>query len=232
MATAGWFLAPDPHAEPNEPSEPAHGADTDTPEPRPDTSPGVWVFETGPRGNQPTFVLLVEPDGAGGALNFTVMNRATYPNWDASPYVALVPAVPYGIFCQSEPCIQPEAPWISTPIGSEANFGVDGYNATRLTVYAFDNQGGLIASNANASEIARFALSPAVTSLYNPGNVTWYFGVHPIPPNMTVPPSLGTARAGLYDQLRGLPVGGIASVYQETDRVFVTVRIDELVRAP
>lgn len=114
--------------------------------------------------------------------------------------------------------------------------GVDGHNATRITVHVFDETGLLAATNADANETARLAGASHPQRL--PGGV-WYVGANSTAPNGTQPvPALARP---LFQELKplmqGLPVGGVASVRSDAyaslyGTLYVTVRIDGLVQAP
>ena len=147
-------------------------------------------------------------------------------------------------------CLGPGIARYSLPLGGASNggsvlvavapdgprLGQDGYNATRVTLHAFNEAGELIASNGNASEQARLGGGHSPQQL--PSGV-WYLGA-----NSTVPPGTqplpATARTFL-PQLRGLltglPVGGVATTQTDALRAFygtlyVTAQVDELVHAP
>lgn len=114
--------------------------------------------------------------------------------------------------------------------------GVDGYNGTRITVHVFDETGLLAATNAPENETYLFDGGSHPQQL--PGGV-WYVGANATAPNGTQPIP-ATARP-LFQQLlplmRGLPVGGVASVRSDAyasvyGPLYVTVRIDGLAYAP
>ena len=115
-------------------------------------------------------------------------------------------------------------------------FGLEGYNATRVTVHVFDGDGELVASNGNASEKARLTGKFAPNDL--PGG-TWYLGDNATAPDGTR--HLPAAARALLPQLRallvGLPEGGVATTHTDAlsgayGRLYVTARIDQLVHAP
>lgn len=110
----------------------------------------------------------------------------------------------------------------------------EGYNATKVTAYIFDEAGELLASNAN--DTARFDLHDDFIRL---PSVAWYLGDNDTAPaGTTFLPGLA---APLVEKVRpeldGLPVGGVASTRSNAyvnyyGSLFVTVRIDALVHAP
>jgi hypothetical protein len=110
----------------------------------------------------------------------------------------------------------------------------EGYNATKVTAYIFDEEGLLLASNAN--DTARFELHGDFIRL---PSAAWYLGDNgTAPPGTTFLPGLAKP---LVDKVRpeldGLPVGGVASTRSNAyvnyyGSLFVTVRIDSLVHAP
>lgn len=117
-----------------------------------------------------------------------------------------------------------------------ATFGVDGYNATRVTVHAFDSDGNLVLSNGDPAEVDRLThgLSPDALP-----TGTWYLGANATAPAGTQHPP---AYAGfLVDQVRpsitGQPEGFVTSFHTDAlatfyGRLYVTLRIDDLVHAP
>lgn len=115
-------------------------------------------------------------------------------------------------------------------------FGVDGYNATRLTVHVFDAAGELIASNAGPSEQAR------LTGTYAPEQLPsglYYLGADATPPPGTEPlPRAARLLVGeMRPLLQGLPVGGVASTSSDAlqalyGRLYITAQVDELAPAP
>jgi hypothetical protein len=112
--------------------------------------------------------------------------------------------------------------------------GLNGYNATRATIYVFDERGLLAATNDEHGNWSRFAGSPTTME-----SAVWYIGANSTAPNGTEkPPSFA---APLVQKLRplmeGLPVGGVTSTQSNAyvslyGTLFITIRIDELVYAP
>ncbi|MHB1261388.1 MAG: hypothetical protein ACYC2H_06700 [Thermoplasmatota archaeon] len=112
--------------------------------------------------------------------------------------------------------------------------GMDGYNATRATIYVFDERGLLAATNDAKENWTRFAGAPTTME-----SAVWYIGANSTTPNGTEkPPSFA---APLVQKLRplmeGLPVGGVASTQSNAyvslyGTLFITARIDELAYAP
>ncbi|MEA3136554.1 MAG: hypothetical protein QOC71_835 [Thermoplasmata archaeon] len=112
--------------------------------------------------------------------------------------------------------------------------GIDGYNATRATIYVFDERGLLAATNDAPANHTRFPGSPTTMD-----SATWYIGGNATAPNGTQkPPSFA---APLVQKLRplmeGLPVGGVASTQSNAyvslyGTLFITIRIDSLSYAP
>ena len=112
--------------------------------------------------------------------------------------------------------------------------GRDGYNATRATIYVFDERGLLAATNDAPGNWSRFSGSPTTM-----GSAVWYIGGNGTAPNGTEkPPSFA---APLVQKLRplmeGLPAGGVASTQSNAyvslyGTLFLTIRVDELVYAP
>jgi hypothetical protein len=114
--------------------------------------------------------------------------------------------------------------------------GVDGFNGTRITVHVFDETGLLAATNAPANQTAAFGGGSRPEQL--PGGV-WYVGANATAPNGTqpIPPLARPLFGQLLPMMRGLPVGGVASVRSDAyaslyGTLYVTVRIDGLVAAP
>ena len=110
----------------------------------------------------------------------------------------------------------------------------DGYNATRVTAYVFDEAGLLLASNAN--DTARFSKHGDYARL---PATAWYLGANGTAPDGTS--HLPGFAKPLVDRVRpeldGLPVGGVATVRSNAyvslyGTLFVTVRVDQLVHAP
>lgn len=113
-------------------------------------------------------------------------------------------------------------------------FGVDGYNATRATVYVFDARGLLLFTNDAPGNWSEFQGPPTEFAAE-----VWYLGEKGSAPNGTKPvPSFARS---LLPQLRpaltGTPVGAVVSAQSNAyasfyGTVFITARIDELVYAP
>ena len=120
--------------------------------------------------------------------------------------------------------------------GPGPRFGMDGYNATRVTAYIFDEHGVLVASNADASNRSRFADGGDAQDL---PDTVWYLGANESAPAGTeVLPAWGQAIASrLVPSLQGQPVGGVATTSSNAlvalyGTLFITVQVDELVQAP
>ena len=112
--------------------------------------------------------------------------------------------------------------------------GRDGYNATRATIYVFDERGLLAATNDAEGNWSRFAGAP--TTMEPAG---WYIGKNATAPAGTAPvPSFASPLLQrLRPQLEGLPVGGVATTQSNAyvslyRTLFITARIDALVYAP
>jgi hypothetical protein len=112
--------------------------------------------------------------------------------------------------------------------------GLGGYNATRATVYVFDERGLLAATNDDEGNWSRF---PGAPTTMDPA--TWYIGANATAPNGTQhPPEFAKP---LVEKLRplmeGLPVGGVATTRSNAyvsylGTLFITLRVDALVYAP
>ncbi|MFA5944643.1 MAG: hypothetical protein WC876_09280 [Candidatus Thermoplasmatota archaeon] len=112
--------------------------------------------------------------------------------------------------------------------------GSDGYNATRATIYVFDERGLLAATNDAEGNWSRFAGAPTTMQ-----PAVWYIGANATAPNGTEP--LPSFAVPLVQKLRplmeGLPVGGVATTQSNAyvnfyGTLFITARIDALVYAP
>lgn len=124
---------------------------------------------------------------------------------------------------------------VSLPAGTEGpRLGLDGYNATRATLYVFDSRGLLAATNDEPGNWSRF---PGAPTTMDPA--VWYFGANATAPNGTQ--KVPSFAAPLVQQMRplmeGLPVGGVASAHSNAyvslyGTLFITLRVDEVVYAP
>jgi len=117
--------------------------------------------------------------------------------------------------------------------GNGTVFGRGGHNATEVTLYVFDGDGELVASNAGATGRDRFRLyGDFVTVSDRP----WYLGSGPVPDGMRVPEGyVGFARSHLV----GMPVGAVATAHVPTHEydwltgpLWVMVRVDAVLAAP
>ncbi len=113
------------------------------------------------------------------------------------------------------------------------HFGVDGYNATDVTVMVFDEKGELLASNAGATSRNRYHLYGDFVTL---SSRTWYLGDGPTPPGMRVPDGY---EASAHRQLDGLPEGALAYLPvggHEYDwlvgPIWITVHVESVTHAP
>jgi hypothetical protein len=112
--------------------------------------------------------------------------------------------------------------------------GLDGYNATRATIYVFDERGLLAATNDEQGNWSRFPGAPTTME-----SAVWYIGANATAPNGTKhPPEFARP---LVERLRplmeGLPVDGVATTRSNAyvaylGTLFITLRVDELVYAP
>ncbi len=108
-------------------------------------------------------------------------------------------------------------------------FGEGGRNATVVTIFVFNEQGELLASNAGATSRNRYHLYGDFVTL---SSRPWYLGEGPTPQGMRVPDGYESfARKGLA----GLPVGATAHALVERHEydwlvgsIWVLVQIDEL----
>lgn len=114
----------------------------------------------------------------------------------------------------------------SAPVEAR-RFGLDGHNATSVTLYVFDAEGQLVASSAGATDRNRYRLyGDFVTVSQRP----WYLGDGAVPEGMRVPEGyVAFAR----ERLLGVPEGGTAWVAMWaheydwlTGPLWVTARID------
>lgn len=119
-------------------------------------------------------------------------------------------------------------------------FGVDGHNATRLTVYVFNDDDEVLAANAALSELNRFNVSDSLVAL---PDRPWYLGENGTTPAGTqrLPPEFRELGEQARTVLEGRPVGAVASArLAEADYrlgwllgdLWLTVQVDELVHAP
>lgn len=118
----------------------------------------------------------------------------------------------------------------------EPRLGAAGFNATRVTVHAFDAAGELVLSNGNASAIAR--LAPRFSPTMLPQG-TWYVGANATPPAGTqrLPALADAFLVDVWPLLQGLPEGGQATMATDAlatyyGPLWLTLRIDALVHAP
>lgn len=150
---------------------------------------------------------------------------ATATVGEGTPRVGFVD-VPAGCRVPGFAAVAVEAPEAPTGLFNASRHGV------RLTVFVFDADGLLLASNAPAAEQEPFPAHPDKRSVQLE-NRTWHVGRGPTPDGMaSLPVAIGTAR----DALEGLPVGGVASaaVHEHPYRhlvgpLYVTVQIDVIV---
>lgn len=111
----------------------------------------------------------------------------------------------FQIVCIRGPCPQPEAPWNTRLPADQIRF--DAANDTlRLSLYAFNADGELLASNARAVDLELFDLYADYIPL---SNVRWYLGDGNVSGAQSLPFGSDFAAAALD----GLPVGGIATVH-------------------
>jgi hypothetical protein len=215
------------------------------------TGPGpalLTPFEWGTAIDQATLdFLLVAPRGRAPAeaeLNQSGLSFAQALAWrtpNLAVYETQVSACPQAPPGQAVSCDPAWAfgPWplpkaTGLPNGTRPLLGIDGYNATRATIYVFNEQGLLAATNDAQENWTRFAGSPTTMD-----PAVWYIGANATAPNGTSkPPSFA---APLVQKLRplieGLPVGGVATTSSNAyvglyGTLFITARIDELVYAP
>jgi len=214
----------------------AGGKDGGSAEEEPDL---VWVFEEGPVAvDGPHAVLAIAPKGNGPGAEVPETEGGERPDigWETD-FVGMAEADFHTLQCVRAPCPQPEGPWVLRQADEGAHqFGLEGYNATRLTFYAFNTEGQVLASNAPDGELARFELSEDFAAV---PNVAWYLGTaQEAPEGTTKPPA--SIRALLSEArplLEGLPEGGVASAATDEyewlyGTLYLTVRIDALVYAP
>lgn len=114
--------------------------------------------------------------------------------------------------------------------------GVDGYNATRVTVHVLDAEGELVFSNGNASDQERLVRN--LTPQQLPAGV-WYLGDNATAPAGTakLPLAAQAFLGGYRDQLQGLDEGAVLTVQTDALKtwygpLWITLRIEELVFAP
>jgi hypothetical protein len=241
LVTAGglWMVAPGESAH--------HAPDSDhgLTVPAATTSPAPAVLLPFPGAhafaNQPTTFLVLAPRGAAAAL--AEVNRSTGPlgefSWQ-SDRVALyrVAGAPYPCCAEHPDAGEGPLPLVTVldPEGPGPRLLQDGYNATRVTAFVFDEAGLLLASNAPGVDLLRYPLHGDFIRL---PTVAWYLGGNGTAPNGTV--ALPGFAKPLLDrvlpQLDGLPEGGVATARSNAyvslfGTLFVTVRIDALVLAP
>jgi hypothetical protein len=200
----------------------------------------------GQAGGSTTFLALA-PRGNGSALHQVAQqspNQTTEPFDWYSPHVAFV-TLPN----DAASCIR-VAGQVACPADAYARSFLaagaapdegprllqEGYNATRVTAYVFDEAGLLLASNAPGTELLSYPLHGDFVRL---PTVAWYLGGNGTAPNGTV--ALPGFAKPLLDRvlphLTGLPEGGVATARSNAyvslfGTLFVTVRIDALVHAP
>lgn len=113
-------------------------------------------------------------------------------------------------------------------------FGVDGYNATKATVYVFDARGLLLFTSDSEGNWSRFQGPPTPFDAE-----LWYLGANGTTPPGTepVPEFARPLLPQLRPVLQGVPVGGVVSAQSNAyaayfGTVFVTARVDALAYAP
>jgi hypothetical protein len=248
-AAALWMVPHGPKGDPGGPTATTSSSGTTTAS----AEPAILLpFGSGQAVDQGSLSFLVlAPHGKAAALR--AFNESSFPSsadelqWQGDR-LALYPVTQVNA-CPAPPpgtAVSCDPPWAfgqwllpkagGVPASTRPLLGVDGYNGTRITVHVFDETGLLAATNADANETAR--LSGKAHPQQLPGGV-WYVGANSTAPNGTQPVP-ATARA-LFQQLdplmRGLPIGGVASVRSDAyaalyGTLYVTVRIDGLVWAP
>lgn len=181
----------------------------------------VYAFPLGPVADTSVDVLVVDAAGR-HALGLDPVSGITWET-EAVGFQATSAAPPEG-----------DGPTWHRP-GSGPRFGVEGFNATRLTVFVVDAKGFLVASNAPAADQARF---PGGTGAEALPTGLWYLGNGTAPDGAEVPPAADSAVvARVARGLQGLPVGGVATAKTDAlawayGTLYVTVRIDDLRFAP
>lgn len=148
-----------------------------------------------------------------------------------SPHVAFQSSHWFTVDCATPwPC----GPTHDVAPPDEARLGLGGFNATRLTVHAFAEDGALVASNAPEEIRAQFLRGDRAEVL---PQALWYLGGNETLPAGTgrLPSVAAPLLATLWPQMHGMPEGGVATT--QTNRLswlygtlYVTVRIDELVQ--
>ena len=113
------------------------------------------------------------------------------------------------VHCIRAPCPQPAAPWLIRAPTDEVRFDPQNHTV-RLSLYAFNAQGELLASTAPAAQLDDFDLYGDYIPLS--ATTRWYMG------NGTAPAGTATLPFGNHmaaAALDGLPVGGVATVHLE-----------------
>ncbi|MGB1585992.1 MAG: hypothetical protein ACPHID_02970 [Thermoplasmatota archaeon] len=182
--------------------------------------PGVlFPFESGPDGMaQGSVLVIANPERPSNVTwqgppvwDDLTQQDAWPPNATAditwhTDHIGTIQVEPtYNILCIRAPCPQPEAPWMARPVPDAPGFDATN-QSVRLTLYAFNAQGELVASNAPARDIDRFDLYGDFILL---GDDPWYLGNGTRADALQLPFGGDVAAAALH----GLPVGGIATVH-------------------
>jgi hypothetical protein len=111
--------------------------------------------------------------------------------------------------------------------------GLDGYNATRATIYVFDSRGLLFATNDVPENWTRFPGQPTTMD-----SAVWYIGAGSAPNGTERVPTFAQPLVQkLRPLMEGLPVGAVVSTQSNAysnvyGTLFLTLRVDELVHAP
>ena len=228
LVGASVYLIPEP--EPPEPFVPTI------------EDPGVlFPFETGPAGlPQGSILAIANPERPGNVTwqgppvwDELTKQDAWPPNATAAitwhnEHIGTIAVEPQiAILCIRAPCLPPTAPWIAVTPASEERF--DPANHTvRMTLYAFNAGGELLASNAPIRDMDRFDLYGDFILL---GDDPWYLGNGSAPDALTLP--FGAELAA--EALAGLPVGAITTVHVPdhpyawlVGELWLTGRIDAL----
>lgn len=159
----------------------------------------------------------------------TGFNGSTGIDWKTK-YVGYDETESGDIVCIRAPCDLLVGPQYHHKVPPGPRFGVGGYNASRMTIYGFETDGDLIASNAGVGPFDKATFYQKLT-----GGI-WYLGKGETPDGMEEVPKeakafVNQARAKLV----GLPPGGVATTTAKIDfvgTVYITVRLDALYYAP
>lgn len=180
----------------------------------------VYVFDhvaRSPDAPLPT-ILIVAPDGAGPSGE--APPGAAHIDW-RTPFVGTALALGCGAGSACPAFRASDAP-PGPRLGSRGN------DTARLSIYVFDDEGLLLASNAAPADRARFSQAASYRTI---PDAWWYLGSGPTPAGTRLIPSVAAAALdACWPTLVLLPVGGVATCDADSPlgHMFLTVRVEAL----